>query len=111
MKKLLTASIISLLPFVSAAQELPALEPFYFYNQQICSTIQIALQNAEDYGETVLFTGVGIQYTLDGSPISNDAFLFVNQDTGTWALITMYPDGSACLSTVGYGFEPYSAPR
>ena len=37
--------------------------------------------------------------------------MFVNQDTGTWSLITLYPDGTGCMVATGRDFEPYSGPK
>jgi len=33
---------------------------------------------------------------------------FVNQDTGTWSLIALYPDSVACVIAAGTKFTPYS---
>jgi len=109
MKKLLTASIISLLPFVSVAQE--SNQEFYFQTQHACGSIQTALENTTSYGEIILFSGTGIYYTQNGEPLASETFFFVNQDTGTWALISMWPDGSACLVTVGFDFRPFVGAR
>jgi hypothetical protein len=33
---------------------------------------------------------------------------FVNQSTGTWSLIALYPDSIACVIAAGTKFTPYS---
>jgi len=33
---------------------------------------------------------------------------FVNQDTGTWSLMMLYGDGTACMTAIGTEFKPYT---
>jgi hypothetical protein len=63
------------------------------------------------YGETPLFQGEGLQFAAQtGQPYSSAMMFFVNQDSGTWSLISLYPDGTACMVANGRTFEPYSGP-
>lgn len=104
MKKLLLATIFSVLPYSAFAQDD---ETLYFYPRQTCADVLFAFQNAESYGEKLLFTGTGIQYDIDGNPYSSIMFFFVNQASGTWVLLNTYEDGTTCLVNLGFGFEPY----
>lgn len=105
MKKLLLATIFSVLPYSAFAQDD---ETLYFYPKQACIDVVYAFQNAEEYDEKLLFTGTGIQYDINGTPYSAAMFFFVNQESGTWVLMNTYEDGSTCLVNLGFGFTPYT---
>ena len=63
------------------------------------------------YGETPLFQGEGIQFAAPtGQPYKSAMMFFVNQDSGTWSLVSLYEDGTACMVANGRTFEPYSGP-
>ncbi len=63
------------------------------------------------YGEQPLFQGGGLQFSAqNGQPYRSSMMFFVNQDTGTWSLISLYEDGTACMVANGRDFEPYSGP-
>ena len=63
------------------------------------------------YGETPLFQGEGIQFAAPtGQPYNSAMMFFVNQDSGTWSLVSLYADGTACMVANGRTFEPYSGP-
>ena len=62
------------------------------------------------YGEQPLFRGQGLQFHRNGQAFASDMMYFVNQDSGTWSLISLYPDGTACMVANGRNFTPYSGP-
>lgn len=63
------------------------------------------------YGEKPLFQGQGLQFAAPkGQPYTSAMMFFVNQDSGTWSLVSLYPDGTACMVANGRDFEPYSGP-
>lgn len=62
------------------------------------------------YGETPLFVGEGLQFGIQGQVYKGGAMFFVNQDTGSWSLVHLYGDGTACVTAIGTNFEPYSGP-
>ena len=63
------------------------------------------------YGEQPLFQGEGIQFAAPtGQPYKSAMMFFVNQDSGTWSLVSLYEDGTACMVANGRDFEPYSGP-
>ena len=64
----------------------------------------------EKYGEQPLFRAQGLQFHISGQNYTSDMMYFVNQDTGTWSLISLYADGTACMVATGRGFTPYSGP-
>ena len=81
----------------------------YFYTEQECyPLVQFMDMVVNDYGESALFTGNGLTIGSDGNPYNGAVMMFVNQETGTWTLGTMYGDRTVCLSAVGTEFEPYS---
>lgn len=95
----LTASIVS-------AQEQPPTKTFY--TKQPCAPFADMLQTPAKYGELMLFTGNGMQFSaVDSQPYTGGMFFFTNQDTGTWTIINVYGDGMACMVANGTKFEPY----
>ena len=59
------------------------------------------------YDEKPLFSSSGIQMHPNGNAYRSEMMYFVNQDTGTWSFISLYPDGTACLVANGRDFKPY----
>jgi hypothetical protein len=83
-------------------------ETKYFYTRQECGPALVLLQNIVDnYNEEALFTGSNVSFGVDGMPYQGAGLFLVNQDTGTWSMLTMYGDGTACLTALGTEFEPY----
>ena len=81
----------------------------YFHTRQECAPLpQMMGSVVNEWGETALFTGEIVQFSTDGTPFRGGTMMFVNQDTGTWSLISLYGDGTACMAAVGTNFEPYS---
>jgi hypothetical protein len=63
------------------------------------------------YGEQPLFQGTGMQFAAPSNqPYQSSMMFFVNQDKGTWSLVSLYPDGTACMVANGKDFEPYAGP-
>ena len=61
-----------------------------------------------NYGEKPLFIAKGNQLSLNDSKwYASSMMYFVNQDSGTWSLVSLYPDGVSCIVAAGTGFEPY----
>ena len=86
-----------------------AQEKKYLQTRQECAPIGEMMATVMiDYGETGLFTGNSMVFGLDGTPYRGGVMFFVNQDTGTWSLMTVYSDGTACLTALGIDFEPYA---
>lgn len=108
MKGLATALLVLVL--ASAAG---AVEPVGVYSTQMyCYAAQDLLEVSQDLGELPLFTGWGMAdaVTPEGAitSLEGPVMMFVNQDTGTWIMTMLSPQGEICSLTVGAGFEPYS---
>lgn len=107
-----TWAIIGLLAVSSAStQEQPVPDPSNkrFIASQPCGPFMEVLQTPRNYGEAMLFTGDGLQFSAtNGVPYTGGAFFFVNQVTGTWSLISVYGDGTACMVMNGRNFKPYT---
>ena len=81
----------------------------YLYTRQECQPVATVMGNlVQRYNETALFTGEGLQFNYDGTPLTGGAMFLVNQTTGSWTLIILYGDGTACITAVGTQFEPYT---
>jgi hypothetical protein len=101
------AGIVVTSPILALAQE--NTNKKYFYTRQECEPAANVVQNLySNYGEQSLFIGEGIQFSVQGQPYSGATMFLVNQDTGTWTLLSLYKDGTACITAVGSKFEPFS---
>ena len=100
----LLISLIALVPAYSYAQEA---ERKYFMTRQECEPAIDMMAVVDKYGEKPLFTGTGMQFSYQGQPFTGGSMFFVNQTTGTWSLMTLYADGTACMTAVGTNFAPY----
>lgn len=95
--------------FVLAASLANAQESKTFYVAQPCDPVEKMIATLDRYGETPLFVGNGIQIGAQANiPYRGGAMFFVNQETGTWSLISVYADGNACMVSNGTDFEPYT---
>jgi len=107
-KKIIYTLPLVLFALVTTVLAQAANDQKYFYTRQECDPAATVMQNlVQKYQETALFTGEGIQFDYEGTPYTGGAMFLVNQDTGTWTLITLYADGSACVTAVGNKFEPF----
>lgn len=98
---------ISLFTTLAFAQDKP--QGQRFITTQPCEpVINMTKMVMEKYGEKPLFSVQGMQISAanDKGYIS-DMMFFVNQDTGTWSLVSLYPDGTACMVAAGTDFEPF----
>lgn len=114
--KILLAGAIALLPFNSIAQETPkppkSLTAKTFFATQSCDNVITMTELVMNkYKEKPLFKASGLQFSAqDGQAYAGSMMMFVNQDTGSWSFITLYPDGTGCMVATGKEFEPYSGP-
>jgi len=83
-----------------------------FITTQPCDEVgKMAAIVTDKYGEQPLFSGEGLQFSAqNGQPYKSSMMFFVNQDTSTWSLIALYPDGTGCMVANGRAFEPYMGP-
>jgi hypothetical protein len=80
-----------------------------FYTKQPCAPFAEMLKAPAKYGESMLFTGTGLQFGMQSNqPFTGGMFFFTNQDTGTWTMLSVYGDGYACMVANGRDFKPYS---
>ena len=108
-KKILYSLPLVLFALVTTVLAQAANDQKYFYTRQECDTVATVMKNlVQGYGETSLFTGETVQFDYEGTPYTGGAMFLVNQDTGTWTLISLYGDGTACVIAVGNNFEPFS---
>ena len=101
---------ISLLATTALAQQEQQGKRFYTY--QSCDNVMTMTQLVMNkYGEQPLLQGTGIQFgAANGQPFTSSMMMFVNQDSGSWSLISLYPDGTGCMVANGKDFKPYSGP-
>ena len=83
-----------------------------FITVQDCAPVQEITKIAMfEFGEQPLFYATGAQTAaqIDQS-IWSDMMFFVNQDSGTWSLVSRYEDGMGCIVASGGQFTPYTGP-
>ena len=108
MKYILNAFIAGLLvPTTVLSQEQ---ETKFFLTTQPCApVIQITDTIMNKYGEKPLHSGRGMQRSSsDSKEYWSSMMFFVNQDSGTWTLVSLYEDGTAWMVANGGEFKPYS---
>jgi hypothetical protein len=107
MNKLFTLVLIGLLSLSTTATA----ETKIYYTQAMCTPFQVAADTIAQYNETILFTGNLLTFSAQGNEPAMGRMVFsTNQDTGTYSIIQLFPDGMACLIGSGFAFEPYMRP-
>lgn len=106
MRIIALALILILAATISSAQEQS--ESRTYYTRALCKPFTQAAALMSQYNETVLFTGNLLTFPAQGAEPAIGKILFAtNQDTGTYSIIQLFPDGMACLIGSGNDFEPY----
>ncbi len=59
------------------------------------------------YKEEMLFHGTGLTFSPQNQTYNGVMLFFTNQDTGSWTLLQVFPDGMACMIMNGKNFQPY----
>ena len=76
---------------------------------QECDHVKALTQRVVvNWGEKPLIQSQGIQFGPDNSKYESSMMYFVNQSTGTWSLLALYPQNMACVIAAGTKFTPYS---
>jgi len=112
MARLLLACAVSISLLASTAFAQEQNKTKTFITTQACDPV-VKMSNLvmNKYGEQPLFRGEGLQFAAQtGQPYKSAMMFFVNQDSGSWSLVSLYPDGTACMVANGRDFEPYSGP-
>ena len=117
------ALALVVVPTVVSAQEAPerptppsleqppsAVQPKIFITRAACEPVGMMMNNIAKYEEEPLFEARTILQHVNGEWFEGQSMMFVNWDTSTYSFITLYPDGTACMTAVGVEFEPYSGP-
>lgn len=112
MYKLATTLCLILAANFAFAQEEDSTELKKFLTVQNCVPVsELTISAMFEYGEQPLFYGLGMQVSAQANvAVYSEMMFFVNQDTGTWSLLSRYTDGTGCIVAVGEDFTPYSGP-
>lgn len=81
-----------------------------FWTGNECAPFAIVRQYTVNLNQKALFIGKGEQLLPNLEILNSEIMFFVNQDTGTWTLLTLWPNQVACLVAKGTDFRPYIAP-
>ena len=83
-----------------------------FIVKQPCDVLPKMMDIIKSYKEDLLFTGEGMSFAAsNGQGYMGGMMFFTNQETGTWSMLQLYGDGTACLVMNGRKFVPYSGPK
>ena len=72
-----------------------------------CGTFNEMTATVKKYREELLFHGTGLTFSPQEKVYNGAMMFFVNQDTGSWTVLQVYPDGMACMIFNGKDFAPY----
>ena len=96
---------LTIVPYANA-QEI--VEAKTYYTRAACMPFAVAADTVAQYNETILFTGNLLTFSAQGNDPAMGRLMFTtNQDTGTYSVIQLFADGTACLIGSGSAFEPY----
>jgi len=76
--------------------------------RQPCDRAENMFATIKRYEEHLLFVGEGLTFGVQGNAYNGAMMFFTNQDTGSWTILQVYPDGMACMIFNGKNFEPFS---
>ena len=107
MFRLALAFVLGLNIVSSASAQQESQEKRFFTYQSCDNAVRMTNLVMNKYGEQALFQGTGLQFHLSGQPYTSSMMFFVNQDTGSWSLISLYPDGTSCMVANGRDFTPW----
>jgi hypothetical protein len=103
------AFILCLAAPIVSAQE-PPQDKRFFAMQSCDGVLKMTDLIMRKYGEQPLFRGEGMQFHASGQMYTSEMMYFVNQESGSWSLVALYNDGTACMIANGRSFEPYNGP-
>jgi hypothetical protein len=88
--------------------------PVYADTLQInipCDPAPVAMEIMAKYRNALLLQGMGTIKSKDGKTVTSATQIFINQDTGTLAVLISFPNGDnspmSCLVIAGDKWEPY----
>ena len=83
-----------------------------FITKQPCDLLPKMMDVIKGYNEELLFMGEGMSFAAQGGQgFMGGMMFFTNQETGTWSMLQLYGDGTACLVMNGRNFAPYGGPK
>jgi cell wall assembly regulator SMI1 len=103
-----SATTLLLTTSFAIAQEAPVQSPVFIARQQCGIAEDIARESGGEYGEKILFTGKLYQNHAVAGPVWTDFVFAVNQDTGTWSLVSLLDGVYACYVANGLEFEAWT---
>ena len=80
----------------------------FFLTRHPCGPWKDAANQLSKYNEHILFTGTAIQFDEKNVSYISKVLFQVNQETGSWSLVSIYGDGNACIVASGQEFSPYA---
>jgi hypothetical protein len=105
---LILASVLMIPANLALAQQSTAK---VFIAKQPCDVLPKIIEVVKGYKEDLLFMGKGMSFAAQSSKsFMGGMMFFTNQDTGTWSMLQLYGDCTACLVMNGKDFAPYGGP-
>jgi hypothetical protein len=80
-----------------------------------CEPTPVVFELMKEYENGLLLSGTGTIKSENGENYTSATQLFINQDTGTMAMIITFPNedkpSMSCLVIAGEKWEPYGGPQ
>lgn len=80
-----------------------------------CEPTSVVFELMQQYENGLLMSGTGTIKSQDGNNYTSATQFFINQDTGTMAMIITFPNDDkppmSCLIIAGDKWEPYGGPQ
>ena len=73
-----------------------------------CGPVADMANTIKKYREEMLFQGTGLTFSPQNQVYNGGMFFFTNQETGSWTILQVFPDGMACMIMNGKNFQPYT---
>mgnify|MGYP001570089228 CR=1 FL=1 len=109
-KKLILSLVLASVLIIPANSALAQAKTFFA--KQPCDVLPKMMDVIKGYEEDLLFLGEGMSFAAQsGKGFMGGMMFFTNQETGTWSMLQLFGDGTACLVMNGRGFVPYSGPK
>jgi len=104
MKYLIPLLLLTATPLAAQDEQVAT----YVSSQHCTSYDSIVEEAAGAFGEKILFHGNVIQQHISGQYTTSPMIFSVNQESGTWTLISVFADNWACQVAGGIEFTPGS---
>ena len=84
-----------------------AAQDVVFTAEQSCFDWNSMARETASYNEEILFSAIGYQNHIAMGSMGSEVIFLVNQNTGTWSLVSLLDEETACYIASGIDFTPF----